>query len=91
MTILHVVSEPRTGTSSSLRDVEGVRVEIVHDADPVEAAVREARQGYDLIVVGVARAWGITGGLFGQRHEGLARATTASMIVVRPARAPAPP
>ena len=81
ITILHVV--PR-GASSETEFPETVRLKVVERADPVEAAVEEARQGYDLIVVGVARAWGTTPSFFGQRHEALARTTAASLIVVRP-------
>ena len=83
VTILHVVSQPR-GAASETAFPDGVRLKVVDGVDPVEAAVREARDGYDLIVVGVARAWGTTPSFFGQRHEALARSTTASLIVVRP-------
>lgn len=81
VTLLHVVSEGR-GVETSFPD--GVTLKVVEGLDPVEAAVAEARQGYDLIVVGVARAWGTSPTFFGQRHEALGRATRASLIVVRP-------
>ena len=88
VTILHVVDGIPRETESSSLDGEGVRVKVVHESDPVAAAVREASEGYDLIVAGVARAWGMTRSFFGLRHESLARATRASMIVVRPGRRP---
>jgi Kef-type K+ transport system membrane component KefB/nucleotide-binding universal stress UspA family protein len=83
VTILHVVPpqrEPRVDTEFP----DGVRLHVVAAADPIEAAVDEAKRGYDLIVVGVARTWGTTPSFLGQRHEALVRTTAASLIVVRP-------
>ena len=89
VTILHVVDRAPGGSlDSEMLDAEGVRLKVVHEPDPIAAAEREARDGYDLIVVGVSRAWGMTRAFFGPRHESLARATTASMIVVRPGKRP---
>jgi nucleotide-binding universal stress UspA family protein len=69
---------------------EGVRLKVVESANPLDAAVHEAQQGYDLIVVGVSSAWGTKPSTwdtvpspFGRRHERLARATNASLLVVR--------
>jgi Kef-type K+ transport system membrane component KefB/nucleotide-binding universal stress UspA family protein len=87
-TILHVVADRDARVANSETAFpDGVRLEVVDSNDPVEAAVREAREGYDLIVVGVAREWGTAPAfpfIFGQRHEALARNSTASLLIVRP-------
>lgn len=89
-TILHVVADHSSRSPGTISDTtfpDGVRLKVVDGADPIDAAVREAREGYDLIVVGVAREWGTAPAfpsIFGQRHEALARSSTASLIVVRP-------
>jgi len=89
-TILHVVADrggrgPETRSETTFPD--GVRLKVIESDDPVEAAVHEGREGYDLIVVGVAREWGTAPAfpfIFGQRHEALARSSPASLLVVRP-------
>jgi K+:H+ antiporter len=89
-TILHVVADRGAREGDAMSETafpDGVRLKVVDSNDPVEAAVREAREGYDLIVVGVAREWGTAPAfpfIFGQRHEALARNSTASLLVVRP-------
>jgi Kef-type K+ transport system membrane component KefB/nucleotide-binding universal stress UspA family protein len=91
VTILHVVAPDRAsdgeGRLSSRWEEhafpDGVRLKLVESDKPLEAAVREAREGYDLIVVGVSRAWGTTPTPFGRRHEALVRASAASLLVVR--------
>ena len=90
VTILHAVGGrgappgPLSEVAAEASFPDGVRIKLVDSSDPVAAAVREAAEGYDLIVVGVSRAWGTTAAFFGQRHEALARATKASLVVVRP-------
>ncbi len=90
VTILHVVADRSARSPDTISDTtfpDGVRLKVIDGSDPVEAAVREAREGYDLIVVGVAKEWGTAPAfpsIFGQRHEALARNSTASLIVVRP-------
>lgn len=84
VTILHVVSDTAAGT---IEFPEGARLKLVRDQDPLDAAVAEARQGYDLIVVGVSRTWGTTPSPLGRRHQALAGASNASLLVVRPRRA----
>jgi nucleotide-binding universal stress UspA family protein len=89
VTILHVVTpERRTGGSLSRSFEEhafpdGVTLKVIESDSPVDAAVREAREGYDLIVVGASRSWGTAPTALGQRHEELARAGQASLLVVR--------
>ncbi len=88
VTILHVVADARSpGPLSDTTFPDGVRLKVVDAGDPIDAAVREADEGYDLIVVGVAREWGTAPAfpsIFGHRHEALARSSTASLVVVRP-------
>lgn len=91
VTILHVVEpDEEPGTTGRFRDsVDGTSAEIkvVPAADPLVAAVEEARSGgYDAIVVGTSRAWGLAPAFLGIRHEQLAKETDASMLIVRAAR-----
>lgn len=60
-----------------------VRVIDARTPDPIGLAANEARQGYDLLVVGVSRAWGLRPVAFGPREEELARVTSTSLLVVR--------
>lgn len=53
-----------------------------HDA-PLDAVLAEAKNAYDLIVIGVARAWGLHPSPFGTRHEQLARKARGSLLIVR--------
>jgi nucleotide-binding universal stress UspA family protein len=62
---------------------DGTRIVVVHSADPIAAAADEAARGYDLLIAGVSRAWGLEPAWFGPREEQLARTATASLIVVR--------
>jgi nucleotide-binding universal stress UspA family protein len=91
VTILHVVTpdgvphaERRTRWET-LSFREGIHLKLVTDTPALEAAVREAGEGYDLIVVGASRAWDTLPTPFAHRHEALARASAASLLVVRPA------
>ena len=88
VTILHVVSPGAARSDKSELGAttfgDGVRLQLVESDDPLAAAIAEARQGYDLIVVGASPTWGMTPSPFGARHEELARASSASLLVVRP-------
>ncbi|HEU5055953.1 MAG TPA: cation:proton antiporter, partial [Kofleriaceae bacterium] len=87
VTILHVVSPgAERGEKSGLGATtfgDGVRLQVIESDDPLAAAVAEAKKEYDLIVVGASPTWGMTPSPFGARHEGLARASSASLLVVR--------
>ena len=91
ITILHVVKpereegEPRLGLSDhrDSLDAHGVRLKIVESNDFQETAVAEARQGYDLVIIGASAEWGLTPTLFARHHEELARSCPASMLIVR--------
>ncbi|HEY8144165.1 MAG TPA: cation:proton antiporter [Kofleriaceae bacterium] len=88
VTILHVItpgaerSEKSELAATTFGD--GVRLQLVESDDPLAAAIAEAKQGYDLIVVGASPTWGTQPSPFGARHEELARASDASLLVVRP-------
>lgn len=71
-----------------------VVVRVVGSNAPVDAVVEEVRRGgHDLVVIGVAKAWGLTPAFFGVRHERIVEETTASLLIVRehrPGEAPRP-
>lgn len=54
----------------------------------LERIVQE--EDYDLVLIGASEAWGLEPTIFGRRHERLAFASTASLLIVR-AGAPASP
>jgi nucleotide-binding universal stress UspA family protein len=63
---------------------QGFRVRVVRTEDPVECVVQEVRtSGHDLVVIGVAKTWGLTPSFFGVRHERLVSETAASLLIVR--------
>lgn len=91
VTILHIVEPGRNGAdpprlrtreTGSFRD-EHVTLRVIESRDAVRETVREARNGYDLIVVGVTPTF--AGGLYpwGLRHQRLTRESEASLLVVR--------
>jgi Kef-type K+ transport system membrane component KefB/nucleotide-binding universal stress UspA family protein len=88
VTILHVITPGAERSDKSELAAttfgDGVRLQLVESDDPLAAAIAEARQGYDLIVVGASPTWGTQPSPFGARHEELARASDASLLVVRP-------
>ena len=85
VTLLHVIAPggPK-GELSGATFGDGVRLQVIESEDPLAAAVAEAKKEYDLIVVGASPTWGMTPSPFGTRHEELARASSASLLVVRP-------
>ena len=70
---------------------EAVAVRVVEGADPVQVLVDVAREGYDLVVVGISDAWGLEPSVFSTRHERLARECPSSMLIVRRFVAPGAP
>jgi Kef-type K+ transport system membrane component KefB/nucleotide-binding universal stress UspA family protein len=87
--VLHVAgpgagqgAEPEPGWAAALA-AGRVSLETVESDVPEEAAVAEARLGYDLVVVGASGAWGMEPTLLGAREERLARETPASLLIVR--------
>jgi Kef-type K+ transport system membrane component KefB len=92
VTILHVVpprrapDAPRALRHDELDADPRVVLKVIEGTDPLDAAIAEARRGYDLVISGVAPRWGLVPNPFGDRHERLARETTASLLLVRTAR-----
>jgi Kef-type K+ transport system membrane component KefB len=63
---------------------QGLRVRVVRTTSPVDCVLGEVRTGgHDLVVIGVAKAWGLTPSLFGVRHERIVSETAASLLIVR--------
>ena len=96
VTVLHVTSD--LGGGGARAQVEelfpsqegGVRLKVVRHDAPDEAALEEARHGYDLVVVGVGAQWGLEDRLFGLHRERIIRDAPGSLLVVRhPEHAPA--
>ncbi len=96
VTVLHVVAPDGEASSSGLSAAveefsDGrVRLKMVESDDPVDAAIREAWTGYDLIVAGASEVWGVDFSFFSDRLQRLAFATPASLLVVH-ARSPRHP
>lgn len=113
VTILHVVkpkrrSDDTLGAQEAVDEVfegeEGgalrkskVVLKVVEHDSSAEAALEEARRGYDLVLVGVGTEWGLAQRRFGIRAEHIIQGCPTSLLVVRcyepaaaPARAPAP-
>lgn len=91
VTVLHVIAPnrpdaaPGTGWSDLVEDLSDgrVRLKVVESDDPVDAAVREAWTGYDLILAGASDVWGVDFSIFTEPLKRLAFATPASLLVVR--------
>ncbi|HEU0076160.1 MAG TPA: cation:proton antiporter, partial [Longimicrobiaceae bacterium] len=75
-------AEPEPGWAGALA-ADGVGLKTVRSASPEEAAVAEAREGYDLVVVGASGAWGMEPAFFGTQGGRLARESGASLLIVR--------
>ncbi len=56
--------------------------EVTHDS-PEDAALEEARNGYELVVVGVGSEWGLENSVFGLHRERLIGDAPTSLLVVR--------
>ena len=96
VTVLHVTSDVGSvGARAQVEELfpseEGrVLLKVVRHAAPDEAALEEARHGYDLVVVGVGAQWGLEDRLFGLHRERIIRDAPGSLLVVRhPEAAPA--
>jgi Kef-type K+ transport system membrane component KefB/nucleotide-binding universal stress UspA family protein len=95
ITILHVVRPGRAGTNSELGAraavstvfddpaSAGVTLEVIEHRAPAEAAIERSKQGFDLVIVGVGREWGLEGRMFGIQPERLLRDCPTSLLVVR--------
>ncbi len=87
VTLLHVKSPGSKDRAAdhSFDEPEGgqVTLRVVQDESPVDAALAESTQGYDLIVVGVGRELGLESSLLGLHAQRLMRDATVSTLIVR--------
>jgi nucleotide-binding universal stress UspA family protein len=90
ITILHVKAPGGSvGAGAAAADLvhqEGgsrVTLRVIEHASPSDAALAESRDGYDLLVVGVGREWGLSHKRFGVQPERLMAESPASVLVVR--------
>jgi hypothetical protein len=54
----------------------------VETSNAIAAVTEAAREGYDLLAVGVSRTWGLEPTPFAPREKELARVDTASLLLV---------
>ncbi|MDY7229781.1 cation:proton antiporter [Hyalangium rubrum] len=92
VTVLHVTQPERDTASTVGRSLVDelfpeqsgrVRFKAVAHATPEEAALQEATQGYELIVIGVGAEWGLEDRLFGLHRERLIGESSCSLLIVR--------
>jgi Kef-type K+ transport system membrane component KefB/nucleotide-binding universal stress UspA family protein len=88
--ILHVVKPGATrGGAGQLMssvfgdDAERVTMSVIEHRAPAEAALEHSRQGFDLVLVGVGREWGLQERRVGLQPEMLIRECPASLLIVR--------
>jgi nucleotide-binding universal stress UspA family protein len=109
VTVFHVVAPERraettplgaeAAVNSTFREVGGGRVvfRAIESDAPAEAVLRETRAGYDLVIVGMGREYGLEQRPFGLQRERLLSECPVSLLVVRhasaeePAEEPSPP
>ncbi|AFE09574.1 sodium/hydrogen exchanger [Corallococcus coralloides DSM 2259] len=89
VTVLHVTSPEGSGAGRAQVEElfpadEGasVKLKVVRHASPEEAALEEAKAGYDLVVVGLGAEWGLEDRLFGVQRERIVRDAPASLLLV---------
>jgi nucleotide-binding universal stress UspA family protein len=96
VTILHVIpperaqDDPRLGVQEKVGEVfpqagpsGQVTLKVVAHTDPAAAALEEAANGYDLVLIGVGSEWGLEQRQFGMRPEHIIQSCPASLLVVR--------
>jgi nucleotide-binding universal stress UspA family protein len=93
--VLHVVAPGRrpettplgaeSAVTSTFREVDGGRVvfRAIEAEAPAEAVLSEARAGYDLVIVGMGREYGLEQRSFGLQRERLLSECPVSLLVVR--------
>ncbi len=91
VTVLHVTSRQGTRGPAGARPLVEelfpeepgrVHTQVVAHDSPEDAALAEARRGYDLVVVGVGARWGLENSLFGLHRERLIHEAPTSLLVV---------
>jgi Kef-type K+ transport system membrane component KefB/nucleotide-binding universal stress UspA family protein len=99
VTVFHVVApeghqriDAHGAMHEELEDGEGDRrfrvvFKAVSSSVPSQAVIDESRHGYDLLLVGVGRQWGLEHKSFGTRAEVILAEAAVSVVVVRHGRA----
>ncbi len=93
-TLLHVrspskksVTDPAAlspeGQSFNEPDGGQVILKVVESDEPVEVTLQESKNGYDLIVVGLGKEWGLEQRWLGMHSEQLLRESDVSLLIVR--------
>jgi hypothetical protein len=59
-----------------------VTLKVVYDDFPVDVAITESKQGYDLVIVGLGREWGLHQPWFGMHSERLLSESDTSLLIV---------
>lgn len=104
ITILHVISPIVNGQDRRTQAREElaagfenngtpggrVSVKLVESENPPEAALEEARQGYDLIVLGLDAEWGLEQRRFGFHPEHIIQDSPVSLLIVQQGRVETP-
>jgi nucleotide-binding universal stress UspA family protein len=102
VTVLHVVAPARNAATTQLgaeaavndtfQEVDGGRVifRVIEDQVPARALLAETRAGYDLMIVGMGREYGLEQRAFGLQREQLLSECPISVLVVRHADAEEP-
>jgi nucleotide-binding universal stress UspA family protein len=94
VTVLHVIKPRRRsgdemlGAKDAVDSVfeEGrgkVVFQVVEHESPADAVLAESERGYDLVIVGMGRDWGLEQRQFGVQPERLMRECATSLLVVR--------
>jgi nucleotide-binding universal stress UspA family protein len=93
VTILHVIGSSEKRKRMGASDLVGsvfeedsgrVTLDLVENESPSEAVLERSRSGFDLVVVGVGREWGLSDRrLIGLQPERLMNECPASLLVVR--------
>jgi nucleotide-binding universal stress UspA family protein len=98
VTVLHVVAPARAeaasrgaeaAVSSAFQELGGGRIvfRAIETEAPAEAVLSETRAGYDLVIVGMGREYGLEQRSFGLQRERLLSECPVSLLVVRHAGA----
>ncbi len=95
--ILHVVKPDASGRAPGSAnqlmttvfgdDAERVTMTTVEHRSPAEVALEHSRQGFDLVMVGVGREWGLSERRVGFQPEMIIRECPTSLLIVRDAAA----
>lgn len=95
ITLLHVARPGRSGApgagrsqvDQTLREPGSdmkLRVKVVEHESPPDAVLEEARDGYDLIVMGMDPSWGLAGGVFSRKRQQVLSESPVSVLVMHP-------